>query len=93
MHMTQLISGSCRTKKGESSHSKYQQKLCDECSEMYQQINGKRNGKQVTCDFCNRLVVQQNFENHQNTKTCLNVRIPPDIHLKQCSRCKQESDE
>ena len=44
-------------------------------------------------EFCKRVVEQQNFEKHHNTKKCLNVRNPPDMNLKQCSRCKKESDE
>ena len=44
-------------------------------------------------EFYKRVVEQQNFEKHHNTKKCLNVRNPPDMNLKQCSRCKKESDE
>ena len=51
--------GSCRTIQGESGHSKYQRKLCDDCSEIYQRKYRNPNGKQVTCKFCNRVVVQQ----------------------------------
>ena len=43
--------GSFRTIKGEAGHNDYQQKLCYECSEMYQQIYRNKNGKQVTCKF------------------------------------------
>ena len=54
--------GSCRAIEGEAGHNKYQQKLCDDCSEMYQQIYWNNNGKQVTSEFCNRVVVQPDFE-------------------------------
>ena len=45
MHCTTNKCGSGRTIKGEAGHNKYQQKLCDECSEMYQQIYRNKIGK------------------------------------------------
>ena len=65
--------GSFRTIKGEADHNEYKQKLCYECSEMYQQIYRNKNGKQVTCEFCNRVVVQQDFakaSQHKGMSEC-----------------------
>ena len=45
MHCTTNKCGTWRTLKGEAVHNKYQQKLCGDCSEMYQQIYRNKNGK------------------------------------------------